>query len=230
MIEVKGGSEMKRKRRWSQTLQVHVENLKSLYIFVTVLFTMGVIFGGIVVGALDLTQKEGLLNYLGHFFQGLKQDEIADPAITFQHALGSHMKILGIMWILGISVIGIPLLCVYIFLKGLVVGFTVGFLVSQLSWSGLWFALVSVVPHNLLIVPALIIVAVSGIYFSLHLVRNRLIRHRGTIYPQFISYCLLVTCMAILLLFAACIEAYLSPLLMKEAIPNVGVISSRLSN
>lgn len=213
---------MKRKSRWSQTLQVHVENLKSLYIFVTVLFMMGVIFGGIAVQALDLSQTEGLLNYLGHFFQGLQHDEIADPEITFQHALGGHLKVLGIMWILGVSVIGIPLLCIYIFLKGLVIGFTVGFLVNQLSWSGLWFAFVSVVPHNLLTIPALIIMAVSGIYFSLYLVQNRLIKHRGTIYPQFISYCLLVTCMAILLLVAAGVEAYLSPVLMKQAIPRIG--------
>lgn len=216
---------MRQRSRWSQTLQTHVENLKSLYLFVTVLFMMGVIFGGIVVNSLDITQKEGLLNYLGHFFQGLRQDEIADPEITFQHALGGHMKNLGIMWILGISVIGIPILLIYIFIKGLVVGFTVGFLVSQLSWKGLWFAFVSVVPHNLLVIPAFIIVAVSGIYFSLYLLKNRLIRHRGTIYPQFVSYCLLVTCMAILLLIAAGIEAYLSPILMKEVIPNVGVIS-----
>jgi stage II sporulation protein M len=212
---------MKRRNHWTQTLAGHVENLKSLYIFVTVLFMMGVIFGGIMVRFLDISQTEGLLSYLGHFFQGLAHDEIADTAITFQHALGGQLKTLGIMWILGISVIGIPLLCVYIFIKGLLIGFTVGFLVNQLSWGGLWFAFVAVVPHNLLAVPALIIVAVSGIYFSLYLVQNRLIKHRGTIYPQFVSYCLLVTCMAVVLLIAAGIEAYLSPLLMKGAIPDV---------
>lgn len=218
---------MRRKRttsRWSQTIQSHVENLKSLYLFMTVLFVVGIIFGGIVVEVLDITQKEGLLNYLGHFFQGLKQDEIADPEITFQHALGGHMKILGIMWILGISVIGIPILLFSIFLKGLVIGFTVSFLVSQLSWKGLWFAFVAVVPHNLLVIPAYMIIAVSGIHFSLYMVKNRLIRHRGAIYPQFVSYCLLVTCMAVLLLIAAGIEAYLSPIWMKKVIPNVGMI------
>ncbi len=215
---------MRRKSLWSQTIHTHVENLKSLYVFVTVLFVVGVIFGGIVVEVLDIKLKEGLLNYLGHFFQGLKQDEIADPEVTFQHALGGHMKITGIMWILGISVIGIPILLISIFLKGLVIGFTVSFFVSQLSWSGLWFSFVSVVPHNLLVIPAYIIIAVSGIHFSIYLVKNRLIKHRGAIYPQFISYCLLVMCMAVFLLIAAGIEAYLSPIWMKKMIPNVGMI------
>ena len=215
---------MRGRSRWSQTIHSHVENLKSLYLFVVVLFVVGVIFGGIVVEVLDITQKEGLLKYLGHFFQGLKHDEIADPEITFQHTLGAHMKILGIMWILGISVIGIPILLIIIFLKGFVVGFTVSFLVSQLSWSGLWFAFVSVVPPNLIVVPAYIIVVVSGIHFSIYLVRNRLIRHRGMVYPQFLSYCFLVLCMAVFLLIAAGFEAYLLPFWMKKVIPKVGVM------
>lgn len=215
---------MKRKNQWSQTIQVHVENQKSLYIFVTVLFMMGVIFGAVIVNTLDPMQKEGLLNYLSYFFRGLGQDAIADSEVAFQHALGDHLKTVGLMWILGLSVIGIPLLLVFIFLKGLVIGFTVGFLVSQLSWKGLWFAVVAVVPQNLLVIPALMIVAVSGINFSILLVKNRLIHHRGTIYPQFVSYCILVTCMSAVLFISSLIEAYLSPLLMKGAIPQIGVI------
>jgi stage II sporulation protein M len=210
---------MKRKRDWSQAIQVHMRSQKSLYIFVTVLFLMGVIFGAVIVNTLDLQQQEGLLTYLSHFFEGLHQDGIADPEVAFQHSLGDHLKTLGLLWILGLSVIGIPILLIFIFLKGLVVGFTVGFLVSQLSWKGLWFAFVSVVPQNLLVIPVFIIVAVSGMNFSLLLVKNRLIHHRGTIYPQFVSFSILVTCMGGMMLLSSLFEAYLSPYLMKGAIP-----------
>lgn len=210
---------MKKRNRWGQSLQSHIQRQKSLYMFVTVLFMMGVIFGAIIVNTLDPAQKEGLLTYLGHFFRGLDQHTIAEPEVAFQHALGDHLKTIGLMWILGLSVIGIPLLLVFIFLKGLVIGFTVGFLVNQLGLEGLWFAFVSVVPQNLLIIPALIIVTVAGIHFSTSLVKNRLIHYRGTIYPQFVSFSILVTCMAAVMLTSAVFEAYLSPLMMKEVIP-----------
>src|SRR5699024_2242032 len=176
-----------------RSLRVHVENQLSLYLFVGVLFMMGVIFGAVIVNALSSVQKENLLNYLGHFFQGLDQKAIADPKIAFQHSLGSHIKTLGLMWLLGVSVFGMPFIFVLIFFKGLVISFTVGFLVNQLSWEGLWVSFLAVVPHNLLLVPSLIIVAVSGIAFSILLVKNRLIQRRGTIYPQFLSYSILVT-------------------------------------
>jgi stage II sporulation protein M len=212
---------MNRKRDWSQAIQVHMRSQKSLYIFVTVLFLMGVIFGAVIVNTLDLQQKEGLLTYLSHFFEGLHQDGIADPEVAFQHSLGDHLKTLGLLWILGLSVIGIPILLIFIFLKGLVIGFTVGFLVNQLSWKGLWFAFVSVVPQNLLVIPVFIIVAVSGMNFSILFVKNRLLHHRGTIYPQFVSFSLLVTCMGGMMLLSSLFEAYLSPYLMKEAIPTL---------
>lgn len=217
---------MNRKTNWSQTIQLHVQNQKSLYIFITVLFLMGVIFGAIIVNALDIDQKEGLLGYLSYFFKGLDQNSIADPATAFQQSIGDHIKTLGLMWILGLSVIGIPILLLFIFLKGLMIGFTVGFLVSQLSWKGLWFAFAAVVPQNLLVIPAMIIVAVAGINFSITLVKNRLITHRGTIYPQFVSFSILVTCMAVVMLTSSLFEAYVSPLLMKGAIPTVHLLGT----
>lgn len=217
---------MKAKRKnLGDTLRLHVKNQMSLYLFITVLFMMGVVFGAVVVNTLSPTQKEGLLEYLGYFFRGLDQNTIAEPKIAFQHSMGDHLKTLGLMWILGLSIIGIPLILILIFLKGLVIGFTVGFLVSQLSWRGLWFAFLSVVPQNLLVVPAMIIIAVSGIHFSLLLVRNRLISRRGTIYPEFLAYSSLVMAMAVVLVFASLFEAYLSPVLMRMAVPPVGLVN-----
>jgi stage II sporulation protein M len=214
-----------RKNQWSQTIHHHVQDQKSLYIFVTVLFMTGVVFGAAIVNALEPAQKEGLLGYLNYFFQGLQQNTIADPGIAFQHSLGDHLKTIGLMWILGLSVIGIPLLLILIFLKGLVIGFTVGFLVNQLSWKGLWFAFMAVVPQNLLVIPAMLIVTVAGIRFSVQLVKNRLISHRGSIYPQFVAYSILVTIMAVMMFLSSTFEAYVSPTLMKKAVPTVEAVS-----
>lgn len=209
-----------RKKGIRHTLRLHVESQMSLYLFVGVLFMMGVIFGAVIVNTLSPVQKENLIGYLGHFFNGLDDNGISDPKIAFQHSLGGHFKTLGLMWILGISVIGIPFVFVLMFLKGLVIGFTVGFLVNQLSWEGLWFSLSAVVPQNLLVVPALTVVAVSGTAFSVLLAKNRLIQRRGTIYPQFLSYSILVTLMACILVVASLFEAYVSPVLMRMAVPH----------
>ncbi|MBN2909779.1 stage II sporulation protein M [Polycladomyces sp. WAk] len=209
-------------------VQQHVQSLLSLYIFVTVLFVMGVVFGAIIVNTLSDSQKQDLLHYMGYFFQGLNRNNIAEPRIAFQHAMGDHLKTLGLMWILGLSIVGLPMILILVFLKGLGIGFTVGFLVNQLSWKGLWFAMVAVLPHNLLVVPVMIFVAVSGLQFSLLLVKNRLIQRRGTIYPQFLSYSVSVTAMAVVLVIASFFEAYVSPWLMRSAVPPLNQVQAWL--
>ena len=65
------------------------------------------------------------------------------------------------------------------FSKGVLIGFTVGYLVGQYSWKGLLFALVSIAPQNLLIIPVLMMCSVAAITFSLYIIRDRFIMNRG---------------------------------------------------
>lgn len=52
---------MKAKRKYlGDTLRLHVKNQMSLYLFITVLFMMGVVFGAVVVNTLSPAQKESI--------------------------------------------------------------------------------------------------------------------------------------------------------------------------
>lgn len=206
---------MNRNESFVQKFIQHLSEQKTLYLFVGVLYLVGVVFGAIIVNTMDIKQKSELIQYLHYFFRGLAQDDIADPGIAFQHSIGDYFKMLALMWILGLSVIGIPVMLIYLFFKGLVTGFTVGFLINQLSWKGLWFAAAAVLPINLVVVPVLFILSVAGMQFSITLVKNRFIHSRGPIYPQFVNYSLLASVLSMCLLLVAVMEAYISPLMMK---------------
>ena len=54
---------------------------------------------------------------------------------------------------------------ILLFIKGMVVGFTVGFLVSQMGWQGFMLAFVSILPQNLIIIPVFIIMAALSVIF-----------------------------------------------------------------
>jgi stage II sporulation protein M len=210
---------MKRKNHFVHMFVEHIQTQKSIYLFVSVLFLVGVVFGAVIVNTLDVNKKGELLQYLHYFFRGLAQDDIADPSVAFQHSIGDYLKMLALMWILGLSVIGIPIMLVYLFFKGLVTGFTIGFLMNQLSWKGLWFAIAAVVPINIIVIPVLLVLSVAGIQFSITLVRKRFIHTRGPIYPQFVRYSILASILTICLVLVAATEAYISPSLMKNVIP-----------
>ena len=205
-------------RSYNQFRQYMKEHL-SLYIFVSVLFLMGVIFGALLVNALTLEQKQDMLRYLHSFFNTLNQNAESSKAESVKQAFALHSKWFLLIWVLGFTVIGIPLILILNFLKGILIGFTVGYFVGQLSWNGMLFALLSVAPQNLLIIPMFIVLSVSAVAFSLYLLKNRFLKRRGSLSQPFMTYTLIAFSFIALLFAVALFEAYITPHLLKWASP-----------
>lgn len=199
-----------------QYISIHLEEHRAIYLFTSVLFLMGVIFGAIIVNSLSITQKHDLYMYVNQFFGQVASNELADAKAMFTQSFTHYAKYFGLMWLLGLSIIGLPVILILLFLKGVVVGFTVGFLVNQMGVSGFFLAFLSVLPQNFILVPAFIIVGTASIAFCLKMIRQQFIeRHRQPIFPQFLKYSLLIVAVGSALLFSSAIEAYVSPSLMK---------------
>ncbi|MCR6596748.1 stage II sporulation protein M [Bacillus halotolerans] len=196
----------------------HVKDHLSFYIFVSVLFFMGVIFGAIIVNSMTISQKEDLYYYLSQFFGQLSDGKQASSSDMFWQSIFHNVKYLGLMWILGISVIGMPIIFIMIFLKGIVVGFTVGFLVNQMGISGFFLSFVSVLPQNVLLIPAYLIMGTCAIAFSLKLIRQLFVKrslHDAPI-QWFGRYAVVLLIILFLALISSLFEAYMSPVLMEK--------------
>ncbi|GJM82644.1 stage II sporulation protein M [Paenibacillus sp. HMSSN-139] len=191
-----------------------------LYVFVSVLFLMGVVFGALMVNALTLEQQQDISRYLGNFFLSINEGGAEFQPQTFWDVAALHLKWLGLIWLLGLSVIGLPGILILDFLKGVLIGFTVGCLVGQYTWKGLLFALVSVAPHNLIVIPALLIASVAAVGFSLNIIRSRVLMSRtGHATRPFLSYTGLTLVMAAVLLAVSSFETWVTPVLMSWVTP-----------
>lgn len=208
------------------SLQQYMKESLSLYLFVSVIFITGVVFGAVMVNALSLEQKQEIMRYLGNFFASVDQGGFMEANASFQQSFSMHIKWILIIWVLGMSVIGLPLIWVLDFLKGVLIGFTVGYLVGQLSWKGLLFALVSVVPQNLIIIPLLLICSVAAMAFSIHMVKHRFMTRKGEFYEPFMRYSATILISGVLLSGIALFEAHISPIMMKWVTPMLITMSS----
>lgn len=185
------------------------------YFFMTLIFVIGVAVGALAVKTLPEGQKLELIGYLKIFFQGLVQGPgSADTPALFSTVLLSGVKTIGLIWLLGFTVVGIPFVLFIVFTRGFVIGFTVGFLVNEYIMKGLAFALASVLPHNFFAVPALLAAGVAATSFSLMLVRRRQ-RGQANILYESVGYTVLCLLMLALMLVAAVVEVYISPVFMK---------------
>lgn len=198
------------------------ENL-NLYVFVGVLVVVGAIFGALLVNALTLEQQQELTDDIGLYMTTIKDAEQILQASTFWESFLFYSKWLLLIWLLGLSVIGLPVVLVLDFLKGVLVGFAVALLAQQLAWKGVFFFLVATAPQNALVIPALMIASVSAARFSFFVVRDRLFKRRGRLLPPFLAHTAVSILMLLMLCIASLYEAYLSPLLLERIAPMIAV-------
>ncbi|MFF2448716.1 stage II sporulation protein M [Neobacillus sp. NPDC058068] len=208
-----------KKRLYQSNAASYFREHSSIFLFIVVLFLMGVIFGAIVVNSMSITQKEDLFYYLSQFFGQVSDGKVAEDNDLFLQSFLHNSKFIGLIWVLGISIIGLPVILILLFIKGMVVGFTVGFLVSQMGWNGFMLAFVSILPQNLIIIPVFILMAAFSVIFSMRMIKQQFMKkYAQPILPFFKGYILALIVAVVFISAASGIEAYLSPWLMKTII------------
>ncbi|RSL32025.1 stage II sporulation protein M [Salibacterium salarium] len=198
-------------------IRKHWGEYRSFYWFSIVLLFMGIIFGAVLVNSLSLPLKNDLYGFIQQFLSQFGEGT-ADitPRQIFVESVSQHASYVGLMWVLGLSVAGVPFILILLFLKGVVSGFTIGFLVQQMGSDGFFLAFSSILPQNLIIVPAYIIMAVVSISISFSIIKHLFKQSRKTPVPAVIGKSFVIAgCIFVSLCGAAAIEGYLSPLMMR---------------
>lgn len=204
------------------------KNQLSLYVFVSVLFVVGAIFGALMVNALTLEQQQELAQDIDQYVKLMNEGIMNGEAQTFWDRFIFHTKWLLLIWLLGITVVGIPGVLALNFLKGALVGFSIGTLINQYAWKGVLLSLVSVAPQNIIIVPAMVITSVAAISFSMFIVKNRLMQQKGELAPRLVSFTSTAMLMLIMFAGAALLEAFISPVLIGWVSPLLTAVAATI--
>ncbi|MBU5466323.1 stage II sporulation protein M [Virgibacillus sp. MSJ-26] len=197
----------------------HVKEHATVYVFMIILFLTGIIFGAILVNSMNFVQKQDLFFYLERFFLQIQEGNSIEKNEVFKSSFFYHAKYLFLLLILGLSVIGLPIVWILLFLKGLVVGFSVGFLVNQIGLKGFFLAALSIAPQNILTIPLYIVAGSFAMIFSLTLL-NKLFSRKISkpIIQPLIQYLVIFSLLIALSVIAATIEAYVASYAMESLI------------
>jgi len=183
-------------------------NLK-LSIVILIIFAAGIIGGSLGISTLSNQQQSELQNYVDLVLQG-SGDWQVDSGGLAQKVIWSNIKLVLLMWFLGMTVIGIPLILLVIFLRGVVLGFTVGFLIQEKALAGVLLTLLSILPQNIIYVPVLLLSAVGAVSFSLNLIRGKFSRSLH-LSQYFIGYSVGYMLALLIVSLGGLVEAYISP-------------------
>lgn len=196
-----------------QKLSQHFHSSWWVYIFILLCFIAGIIFGSLGVRVLNEGQSSSLLKFIE---QGLAQTNgELDYIMNTRQAFVKNALNLAKILILGLTVIGVPFIMLIIFTRGFVLGFTIVFLLQGKGLLGGLLALFAVVPPNLLSLPAYLLAAVSATNFSVYLIKGRSTPGSISLPKYFLNYILVMLGLILLLVGAAFIEGYYSPVIIQ---------------
>src|SRR5690554_691876 len=115
------------------------------YFLVTLFFMIGISSGAFTTKSLSNAENRELITYFESFFKIIDFNTI-DRFELLKQSLFNNLQTGILIWILGITVVGIPLILLIIAIRGFIIGFTVGFLLKQMGIKGLVFSLFSLLP------------------------------------------------------------------------------------
>lgn len=191
--------------RWWTT---YLKQIWPFYLVVLAAFGLGILLGSLGVNTLPQGQTHALQGLIESFLVQAP-DLNPDRAQMAMAALGHNLFWGAAIYICGLTIICLPLILAFIFTRGFTLGFTVGFL-SQGAGEGTAVALISMLPQNILFIPALIIGGAASLSFSLLLLR-RFFNSGTRIWPSFAGYTAIMMGVLVVFALAALTEAYITP-------------------
>ncbi|WP_088187257.1 stage II sporulation protein M [Desulfosporosinus sp. FKA] len=148
----------------------HICKYWVIYLTLSSVYLAGVVFGALGVKALGTSAS----SQLGDFLNTLLKNQPVDlnPVFLGQLARDVFIIMAGI-WILGLTIIGAPLIYLIVFTRGFILGFTVSFIISFKGMLGLGLILVTVLVPALMGIPLLLLGAGLATIFSFLLLRGK---------------------------------------------------------
>lgn len=191
-------------------LQAHYGRYTPALYVVLAVMAVGVVCGVLAIGTLSVGDQLQLTDYVKRFVELQAHHPTYGP--VFNLALRDNLKLVGLFYLFGVSVAGMPLVVVAVFFRGFVLGFTADFLVTSLHWAGALLGLITVGLVSLFLVPALIIAGAVALGFSWDLISPATRRHAPHLGRSFAFFTGLMIVMAAVTVVGTALEAYASPL------------------
>lgn len=140
---------------------------KKLFILVFAITLLCFIAGILLISMLSKSNKELIINSLNNFYTSLKENKISSTNLLYK-TMTSNLILNIIIWVLGISIIGIPIVIFILGFKSLSLGFTISSLIYTYKFNGLLKAIIYLIPNiiNIFIVFVLVYYSIS---FSINL-------------------------------------------------------------
>ena len=188
-------------------------NKKINYTVITILF-LGVISGAIFSTIIDLNDKNLVLEKIELFISNIDTQSI-NSITAFKNSIITNLSYSLIIWILGMTIIGVILNIFLLYLKGFIFGFSLSSFIITYSYKGIILSVLYTIFGQLLNLIVIMVLTIYSIMFTLNFLKQIIKSKQNLNIPRYFkNYSLIFVITIIISLISSVSEAFIFPTLV----------------
>lgn len=191
---------------------------RKMLLFLIVLGLIALIVGSIFVVILNATDKSLIKDYLETFINNVDSGKL-DYMQALKNISISNYSYIIIAWLLGISVIGIPITIFMYFMKCFMIGFSIASIIINFKLKGTLLAFIYVFPHHIINLIMYTVLILYSLTLSLK-IGEAVLKKKSINFKLIINKYLLILILSLIVItLMNLFEVYITPILIKTILP-----------
>lgn len=191
---------------------------KKTLLFFTILLIIGIIAGSIFMAILSETDKKLVTDYFNNYISNIENNKL-NYLESIKNGLFNNLLYIIIIWILGISIIGIPIVTIMFFIKSFTLGFSIASIVFNYKLKGCLLNFINIFPHQMIYFLIYMLITTYSIFFSLKMINSIINKKNMDFKIMMNKYVKILIISVIAITIGIIIETFITPLLIKIIIP-----------
>ena len=177
-------------------------------------FIIGIITGSIFIMAINTNDKSLVVEHITKFFSNVNSSDYS-YLDSLMNMLSLNYFYVIVIWVLGLSILGILVNIFLTYLKGFIIGFTTSSLIITYGFKSILAVILYIIPHTLINSLVIIVLTIYSITFSRYLL-IQIFQKKDMKTKNFMKKYLIILLIAVALTLVSSIsEVYLFPFLLK---------------
>jgi len=194
---------------------------KKIFVFLISLSIIALVFGSSLPIFLSIDDKKLVSDYLISFVDGVRVN--SDYLFLLKNCLINNCFFSLVVWLLGVSIIGVPIVLFLFFSKCFILGFSLTSIILNYGFNGILFGLGYIFPHQVINVLIFALITNYSLIFSFKMIFLIMKKHDFNIRVAFNKYFKIFVFCLIVLILSGLYETFVSPIVLKFIFNLLGI-------
>lgn len=187
---------------------------KKINYFTFLIITLGIISGAIFLVLISQNDKTSVATQITTFMENINKNNI-DSVQALKNSILTNFTYVLLIWVLGMSIIGIIFNIFLIYIKGFVIGFSISSFIYIYGIKGTLSSFLYIFPHQLINIFVILVLGIYSIMFTTNLYKQIIIDKSINLKKFIKTYFYILLIVSTLTIISSLIEALFTPALFK---------------